>query len=452
MSGSGVRAMVVCLPSRANGELNVALPLALGIRRAGGAAWLFASPLGANVARRQMGHGVFEATHDRDTNQTIFWRMVKKYRPNLIVFSELYEILQPRRVQGCPLIDRRWLARLARTDASLAFLDFIAHVPALQAVLGCPTCSGQLGAGVLQSFFERLRVVLPCPLNEPAPVTGRRGIPFRMMPDATRKTPGQRRRARRELLNSKGVDGGLLVLRAGSTWQTVLAEQAGVSIGEFMTPLMEQYLCGLGRQVTLVTVSDRQALPPSRRKDLRIVNLKNLPPADYERLLLASDLFLTDNEIGYTLGKTLGNVPAAVLVNSFTAEQVLAREGRASALRALVSEMENRRPGSVFPYRIYPLRIDPEYLGHADDPDGRATVPKTVRLNRMPSSPFIRLELFGGDETRDAFKGLLVEPSVRAAVRSQEVSYIRRLETVEDGPSVLRQVVESDFVRAQCVL
>jgi hypothetical protein len=453
MTMPGVRAIVVCLPSRAYGELNVAMPLAQGIRRAGGEAWLLASPLAARVSRRQFTHGVFEATTDRATNQTIFWRMVKKYRPNLIVFSELYEIIQPRRRQGCPLIDRRWLSQIARTDLSLAFIDFIAHVSTLHAVLACPQCSRRLGAEALRSFFERLWVVLPCPLNEPAQIPGRRGIPFSIAPLPGRLDPERRAKLRRELLGTNALDDSLLILRTGSTWQAVLAEQSGVSIAEFMTPLFELYFSGLGKQVTVVNVSDRQTLAPSQTNDLRTVNLKNLPPDDYEKLLLASDLLLTDNEIGYTLAKTLGNVPAAVMVNSFTAEQVVAREGRDSRLARLVTEMERQRPGCVFPYRIFPLRVDPGQLG--DDGDcshDLATVPKTIRLNRMPSSPFLRLELLGGASTREALRRLLEEPSVREAVRSQETAYLQRLETIEGGPAILSRLVMCDSFRGQAVL
>src|SRR5919106_1749629 len=90
-----MRALFLCGASRAYGEINVVLPLAESVAKAGGEVWFLASPLAAELARTKSPDRVFEMTGDRTANQATFSRMIKKFRPNVILFSELYEILQP---------------------------------------------------------------------------------------------------------------------------------------------------------------------------------------------------------------------------------------------------------------------------------------------------------------------------------------------------------------------
>jgi hypothetical protein len=180
MAREEIRALFVCAASRAYGEVNVAIPLAQSVLDAGGEAWFLASPLAAELVRAKSPDRVFEMTGDCLANQSTFLRIVKKFRPNVILFSELYEILQLDETRECPLIDRKLLADLQGIDAALVFIDFIAHVEMLRDVLTCSYCAQRLGERPLQAFLERLWVVVPCPLNEPGPVPNRRGMPFRI--------------------------------------------------------------------------------------------------------------------------------------------------------------------------------------------------------------------------------------------------------------------------------
>jgi len=443
-----MRVLFLCSPSRAYGEINSILPLARGVAASGGEVWFLTSPLAGEIARCHFPDRVFELTPALMANQSLFRRIVKKFRPDVIVLSELYEILQPRRKPECPLIDYWWLRETQDLDCSLIFMDFIAHVPMLRSIAECDLCASHFGAEALRSFLERLWVILPCPLNEPSAPRGRRGIPYRAQSLPLTVSPERRCAIRTRFLGASAAEDGILVLRTGSTWQSLLAEQNENPLYRYLGDLLASYLGGLAGTVSLVSVSSRHKLTTTS-KELQVHNVSNLPPDEFEDLALSSDLVITDNEIGYTLAKTLGKVPGIVLVNSFTMDDILAREKRGSRVRQIAQAMERDRPHSVFPHKIFPLPAlseefhDDEYFEstsefNASEPASCAV--STIRLGRMMSSPFVRAELFGGEDTRAVFQSVLCDTTVRREIRHHENTFIERLQQLDDGVGVLMQL------------
>jgi hypothetical protein len=439
-----MRAILLCAPSRAYGEINSLILLAKSIDAAGGDVWFLASPLAAEVARLHFPQRVFDLTWELERNHVTFWRMIKKFRPDLILFSEAYEILRPQRKADCPIFTPRWLDELEQLDCAFVFVDFIAHVPILRSIANCEFCAGQFGKDRLEAFLKRLWVVLPCPLNEPGPVNGRCGIPYRAQRLPLTIEPHTRARVRSRFLGEDEQEG-ILILRTGSSWQTDLANKFGQTLYHHLGNLFAFYLADLPYPVTVVSVSSRHQIAHSG-SDLRICNISNLPPHDFDQLVLSSDLIVTENEIGYTLGKTLGRVPGMVLVNSFELEEILEREKGTSAIRKMVLEMEHRRPGCVYPHKIFPIRAGKEEFVEEIVPgmgpgDGLSRPPtSTLRLGRMKSAPFVKAELYGGDTTRLAFRSILCDPAFRAALNEQEEAYVTRLNRAEDGVTVLSRI------------
>jgi hypothetical protein len=237
-------------------------------------------------------------------------------------------------------------------------------------------------------------------------------------------------------------------VRGNSTWQAELAEQRNLHLSEFFTELLALYVDDLPRPVTLASVSDRHQLPPpADSRKLKVVNLPNLPPNAYQTLLLSADLILTDNEISYSVGRAVGHTPAMVLVNSFTVRDLFRREGTDGRLGRLISDVETKWPGSIFPHAIYPLPLQKDALtawrakdeGEGGRRNGALPVSRT-RLGRMASSPFLRAELYGGRETKEVFHRVLLDPAARQELQQHEHSYLDRLNQVGDPVSVLRQV------------
>ncbi len=441
-----VRALFLCGASRTYGEINVVLPLAESVVAAGGEVWFLSSPLAAQLGRPAFADRVFEMSEDRAANQVLFWRIIKKYRPNLVVFSELYEILQSDRPRECPLLDSVLLQDLESVEATLVFMDFIAHVGALQEVLACEHCAGQWGRRALRSFLRRLWVILPCPLHEPGPVPGRRGIPFRIGPSPSSETAGvtDRTRCRAKYLGKAAERDGVLILRGSSTWQADLAEEAGVQLHEYLSDLLALYFEDFPRPVTLVSVSDRHKLRrPEGNSRLKVVNLPNLPRDEYRTLVLAADLVLTENEISYSLGQALGHGHGVLFVNSFTSRELSRREIDHEGLRRLLSKVEENWPGSIFPHVIHPIRLTKADHKLSEAPvsaSGGSLPVATTRLGRMASSPFVKIELYGGRQTREILHRLLLDSSAAQELVREETGYLERLQRAESGVGVLAQI------------
>jgi hypothetical protein len=328
------------------------------------------------------------------------------------------------------------------------FIDFIAHVHMLQDVLRCSICANHFGKSALQSFLERLWVVLPCPLNEPGPLEGRRGLPFRVNASlpATVKAE-EKARCRLKFLGKAQEKKGILILRSTSSWQADLADRGNLHLKEYFADLLALYLEDFPRPVTLVSLSDRHRLrPPTNGRQLKVINIPNLSPQEYQTLQLSADLILTDNEISYSLGNAVGKTPAMVLVNSFSIKELMEREGRQSALGRLLREIQGKWPHSVFPHLIYPLKLSQNEVMAGRGAEARngspskAFLAETIRLGRMPSSPFLRAELYGGEQTKNLLHRVLLDSSARQELLQQELSYLNRLNQIEEGVSVLKQV------------
>lgn len=432
-----MKILFLCAPSKAYGEINAAVTMANEAKARGARVWFLVSPLGAEVARPEYGETTFELTPNKHVNQVKFWRILKKIRPDLIVFSELYEILQPGKKPDCPLIDAELLRGLEYEQASLIFLDFIVHAGMLAEIAECPGCAEDWG-GTLASFFQRLWVLLPCPLNEPGPVAGRRGIPFRLNSLPVLIDPDERLRVRSSILHDPDE---ILILRTGSTWQTKLAVERGVHLYDYLPRLFEYYLGDFPKPVTVVSISNLYQFPLAKTPQLRFVNYENLPPSEFNRLILSCDAVITDNEISYSLSKLTGTLPGVVLNNSYTAGDILQRERPGSFLAGLVERLETEHPGSVYPFRIYPLASD-ESAPHP--PQGPPFHAVTERLGRMESSPFYRAELLGGDVTRRFFEWLLLDRQASEDRAKQDEGYISRLRTATTGMEVFQKIADHD--------
>jgi hypothetical protein len=194
-----------------------------------------------------------------------------------------------------------------------------------------------------------------------------------------------------------------------------------------------------------VSVSDAHRIETSNPA-LRIHNIANLPPSDFEQLVLATDLVMTDNEIGYTLCMTIGRVPAAVLVNSYNGQELLETLEDDGPVRRVVSALESERPGSIYPFKIFPIPAGPSEFADEPDPaddDARADIgPNVVRLGRMQSSPFTRVEIYGGDRTRRQLQRLLCDRRHRGHLRRLDQGYIEALNRLQQGVPLLEQLMQ----------
>ena len=452
MAQQKVRALFVTPTWMATGETAAALVLADSIVAGGGEAWFLASTPAAQIVRPKFGDRVQEMSADLASNQEHWRRMIEEVDPNVIIFSELRSLLALRLNRQFPLADLSWLRDLNRIDALLVALDHVGSTPSVQKMMARLSAHAlfRLISNAWRPIFERMCILLPCPLHEPGKVEGRQGHPYRSMAMPLSIDPAVRAQVRARYLGEDHAEDGRLIFHSVPRWSFRLAKTLKSPLYDFLGEILTGYVADVREPVAIVSVNDGTLLRPSPGKRVRVVNLAGLPLAEFDALMLSSDLVLTENIVSFTLAKTVGNAPGVALVNSSTLKEILEREPEGSEIRRLALQMERRRAGSVYPHVMYPMKKQDQAAAAARSPRrllfnaAAPSVPmpeEMIRVGSLQSSPFIRAELYGGQQTRELFRQLLTDPARRAQVRAEDESFIARQNALADGSAVLKRLL-----------
>ena len=450
MAEPKVRALFVTPTWMATGETATALALAESIVSGGGDAWFLASTPAAQIVRPQFGDRVQEMTGDLAANQLQWRRMIQEIDPNVIIFSELRSFLALRLNRQYPLADLRWLRELNGLDALLVAIDHVGSTPSVQKLMARLSSHMflRLIANAWRPIFERMCILLPCPLHEPGRVEGRQGHPYKSMAMPLRVDPGVRAQVRARYLGEGRRDEGTLVFHSVPRWSFRLSKALKAPLYDYLGEILTEYLADIAEPVTIVSVNDGTLLRPSPDRRVRVVNLSGLPLAEFDALLLSSDLVLTENIVSFTLAKAVGNVPGVALINSWTSKEILDREADGSEIKRLVMQAARRRAGSIYPHVMYPMRGQDK--GAARSPRrlllnaAAPSVPlpeEMIRVGGLPSSPFIQAELYGGQETRELFRALVCDETRREQVRAGDEAYLERQRALDEGGTVLKRLL-----------
>lgn len=413
-----MRVLFVTPSEVSSGEAVTALHIARELAASGDEVGFLASPFTSSLLRESLGPSVQELGDDLGENQRIWDRAVRALEPVVVVFADYPLLFLPNGV--APLADDGWVSRLERSSvagrARLVTLDHLGYAQRPATVFFGPPHLSFLSA-TFPPLPTGMEVLLPCPSHEPADVSGRRGLPF----CAWESPPTGGGRSSGEVRRRYGVgEGGLLVVHATPQWAWRMAEQFGLPYYHFLPRILEHYLCDLDRPVTIVSVNNGRLLPAAKGGRVRVVNLGPVPVVEFEDLLLAGDLVISENAVSVTMGKAAcAGVPCALLRNSFRLSELL--EQADPPLRRVVQQMEAVRLGSVFPYEVFPVWRRDELLV--------AGVAGCARL-----------ELFGGEPTRRLLHGLLRDDEARSALRSQQRAYAERLARLPSPGGALRAI------------
>jgi hypothetical protein len=344
MTDQRIRAIFVALLGGSFGELTSALALAERVTEDGGEVCFLASPGAAKIIESGFPYRVSTMTPSVSTNHGIWWQAVRDFRPNVVVFSEVYEFFARHMYPGYPsLINWKWLKEIEGFDGCLVWIDVMGFMPFAEKSLARLSSPPRF----MRSFLERLQVMLPCPSHDPAVLEGREGFAYRSIDLPLRVDPGERERVRAQYLGEP--DGGFLILHATGQWLRRLAETLRLPLYHYLSELLGAYLADLPKPVTLVDIADLLPRKPYVHGNFKVITLKSMPPRDFEALLLASDLMVSENLWSYGLAKTLGNVTPLVLANSYALEELMKREAKGSQIRALIEEMDRKSPGAIYP-------------------------------------------------------------------------------------------------------
>jgi hypothetical protein len=157
---------------------------------------------------------------------------------------------------------------------------------------------------------------------------------------------------------------------------------------------------------------------------VRVTSVAPVPPAEFEALLFGSDLVMTENKLSISMGKAVCALqPSVVLTNSFRLLELV--DGARGRVRDIVLAMERGKLGSVYPYAVFPS-VTPDDIDEIG----------LYRGNRLTQA-FRELEVFGGDQTRESLRAMLLDPVERAALRNRQQEYVDAVAALPDSAQVL---------------
>jgi hypothetical protein len=421
-----MRVLLVAPVEQGSGETITCLHLAEGLTEKGHKVLFLASDLASRFLCHKFADRIRRLGPDGPSNRHTWDATLDEFRPDAVVFAD-YPLLFFA-FGATPLADEPgWCESLESLDTCLVTLDHFGFAQQeLEMFLGAPHLSFHRQR--FPAIPQRMHILLPCPMHEPQPVHGRRGRPFRYWEVPIKISTATRMEVRSEYL---GDGDGLLIMHSVPNWAWQQASAMELPLYDYLGAILDYYLRDLPQPVTVVSVNNGALLQTPVDCSVRFVNLEPLPKSEFEKLLLASDLVLTENGVSIAMGKAVcGLQTCAALKNSLRLIEIVSRID--GPLKSLVLEMERRRMGAIFPFNVYPAAM-------VDELDRIGL----YRGNSLTGA-FRTLEIFGGAETKNQLHGLLTDERQREVLRSAQLEYVSRLCQTADGAEVLQRIVEEE--------
>lgn len=408
-----MKVLFVTPNSYGSGEAITALHMGMQLAQLGHEIRYFADGFTSAFLGAALESRVDEMSDDPRENVTRWHHLLQAYKPRVIVFADYPLLFLSGRWRTLLQPDHGTL--LATVDSELITLDHLGMAQGPMTLsFGPPHL--ELFQSQLPALPERMKVLLPCPVQRPAQVSTARGLPFRYSDPPFALAQARRREIRQRFLSSEDE---LMVFHSAPSWAVQFCRRHRLPNYAYLTRLFETLLARVPRPVAVVSVNGCSLMLPPSSSRIRVINLGRLRPTEYEELLFSSDLMITDNRVSSSLGKAVcGLIPCVALRNSHRLPELLERADEPT--RALLLEMEHHRLGCVFPFEVFPIwsREDLDALGVFSENPFEACV--------------VTLEMYGGEDTRRAFEQLLTDPAYREKLRAQQLHYIsliRRLAT-----------------------
>ena len=397
-----------------SGEALTALDMAVQVAASGHDVRFAGSPLTA----RLVAHALPCTVLDEDPAPAArAWTHAVAARPDVIVFAD-YPLLALNPA-GRAILE---MLTASPPHARLVTLDHLGMARGPRLLPFGPPHLEPVPA-VLPPLPAGMTTLLPCPLRSPVVSTPQDGIRFRSVDVSPRSSAAVSREVRSRF--DLGDDDHL-VFHSAPGWAVEFCRRHGLTYYDHFVQLLERLFGAVRAPITLVSVNGGDLLRSSTSPRLRVRNLTMLSPAEYDALLFASDLFLTDNRISVSLARAAcGLIPAVALRNSARLPELLEAAG---AVRDIALAMESERLGSVFPFDVFPIwsAADLAALGvFADNPLADAIV---------------TLELFSTDTDAARLAELLEDDAARGALRMRQREYVEQLHRLPSAADALLSI------------
>jgi hypothetical protein len=376
-----------------------------------------ASQFTGDFIRGRLRAAVTDLGPELRANQDTWDKTLRRFRPTCIIFADYPLLTFDSGV--APLLDESWEGGLSECEAQLFTLDHLGYAQKPRLVFFGPP-QKTIGIQRIPKMPPQIGILLPCPLHDPE-TTKLKGRAFRYWQTDASRHPADSTEWRGRYVQDERQ---ILILHLVSGWACRAAELLNHPYYEKLPRLLSYYLKGLGRPVTVLSVNSGEKLPEGVYGNVRVVNAKPMEPAQFERILLTSDLILTENRISVSLGKAVSSLrPCAVLKNSHGIQEII--KSASNSLTVLAQEMERAQLGSVFPFEVFPIwsRADLQELDIFDE--------------SCLKQAFGAFEIFGGEETMSQLQALLIDGSAREKMRAAQAAYLQRIESLPTPSQVL---------------
>jgi hypothetical protein len=284
-------------------------------------------------------------------------------------------------------------------------------------------------------------LVRPCPAHDPGPAEQPRIRPYDMTrgeaDDMETGTAADRNAARRRL----GIPDRdrLIVLPTGS-WAMELARVLRLPYPHLLARLLLRYLSGTPQPVHLVFVGSELEPAHESHGSSSVRMLAGLPFRELRDLLAAADLVLGDNASSATLGRAvMGGVAAGAFAGSVEVRRrgaridLVAPFPQSPFVADLLGTLERERPGSVFPFAVYPL--------------GWRREMESLFSGNLYATALVWMELFDEEATTRRLMELLFDPGARRSLAERQATYRQRVRALP-GAAALADVALTAEVAA----
>ncbi|MCL6448795.1 MAG: DUF6365 family protein [Armatimonadetes bacterium] len=429
-----MKVLVLSLSEHSLGELHNAILFARQVAKAGGTVLFLAT--GNHVSyTREAGFPVLPWRKSRGENAALVREQLAAFRPEAVLLADYYNLFLEE-----PVVDPEMLARLELPVATFDSMNFAPGPTLLEKeIFRESRYSRAFGPGgrfsaLLPPVPPEMAVLRSCPVNRPVKEPGI--LPVALYREHLFLPQGRRNGVRRRL----GLDPDeKLVLLARSSWAhlavKIRAMERALSTRFSYERILQHLLCLYLREApcpVVVMGVGPQAAFSGGEEGVRFASLPFLGMAEYQELLLAADLFVTDNITSCSAAKAaVGGVPVLVLVSSLTSNgdgTYRAPFPLAKEAVTLLRQWEKAVPGSIFPFRVFPF--------------GWVRELAPLLQNNPYLDALVTAEMFDIRGTGEKIRGLLTDEGVKNALAARQAGYRRLLQSLPGAPEALQWVLE----------
>jgi hypothetical protein len=195
-----------------SGEIITSLHMAENIVAHDDDVYFLSSTFGAYFIEKQFPDRIRVLTPDGERNRELWRVTLDEVEPEVVVFADYPLLFLSSGV--APLADEAWVRSLDDLSTPIVTLDhFVLAQEPMGMFFGPPHLSFHYER--FPAIPDRMHIMLPCPLHDPAPSVPRKGRPFRYWDVPLGVTEAKRQEVRRQYVES---DDEYLVFHSVPMW------------------------------------------------------------------------------------------------------------------------------------------------------------------------------------------------------------------------------------------